>query len=98
MDQQKFLQLLQSIQTRKLPQMSLFTLFIPPPSKHCGATLNVLQWTNIYLADTGVVKAATAELKKTYYPNPQSLLWLLHILTSHDDQYVPTPSPHLINH
>jgi hypothetical protein len=30
------------------------------------------------------VKAATTELRKTYYPHPQSLLWLLHILTSHD--------------
>jgi hypothetical protein len=50
MDQQKFLELLQSIQ----------------------------------IPDTNRVKAATTELRKTYYPHPQSLLWLLHILTSHD--------------
>ncbi|CAL3962565.1 unnamed protein product [Diplocarpon coronariae] len=50
MDQQKFLELLQSIQ----------------------------------IPDTEIVKAATTELRKTYYPHPQSLLWLLHILTSHD--------------
>lgn len=30
------------------------------------------------------MKAATAELRKTYYPHPQSLLWLLQILTSHE--------------
>ncbi|KAF4630480.1 hypothetical protein G7Y89_g7655 [Cudoniella acicularis] len=35
-------------------------------------------------ADTDRVKAATTELRKTYYPHPESLLWLLHILTSHD--------------
>jgi importin-4 len=39
---------------------------------------------NISTADTNRVKAATTELRKTYYPHPQSLLWLLHILTSHD--------------
>lgn len=35
-------------------------------------------------ADTERVKAATTELRKNYYPNPQSLLWLLHILTTQD--------------
>ena len=35
-------------------------------------------------ANTDRVKEATTELRKTYYPNPQSLLWLLHLLTSHD--------------
>jgi hypothetical protein len=35
-------------------------------------------------ADTERVKAATTELRKNYYPHPESLLWLLHILTSHD--------------
>jgi importin-4 len=35
-------------------------------------------------ADTNGVKAATAELRKTYYPHPEALLWLLQILTSHD--------------
>ncbi|EKD15226.1 uncharacterized protein L3040_001596 [Drepanopeziza brunnea f. sp. 'multigermtubi'] len=50
MDQQKFVDLLQSIQA----------------------------------PDTERIKAATTELRKTYYPHPQSLLWLLHILTSHD--------------
>ncbi|CZS96092.1 related to protein carrier KAP123 [Rhynchosporium graminicola] len=38
----------------------------------------------IQTPDTEIVKASTTELRKTYYPNPQSLLWLLHILTSHD--------------
>ncbi|KAH9208718.1 armadillo-type protein [Leptodontidium sp. 2 PMI_412] len=38
----------------------------------------------IQTPDTEIVKAATTELRKTYYPEPQSLLWLLHILTSHD--------------
>jgi hypothetical protein len=50
MEQQKFLELLQSVQ----------------------------------VPDTDRVKAATTELRKTYYPHPESLLWLLHILTSHD--------------
>lgn len=36
-------------------------------------------------ADTGKVKAATAELKKTYYTQPQTLLLLLQISTTHDD-------------
>jgi hypothetical protein len=35
-------------------------------------------------ANTDRVKEATTELRKTYYPHPQSLLWLLHLLTSHD--------------
>jgi hypothetical protein len=35
-------------------------------------------------ADTEKVKAATSELRKTYYPHAESLLWLLQILTSHD--------------
>lgn len=38
----------------------------------------------IFAADTNAVKGATAELRKTYYPNPQSLIWLLQILASHD--------------
>ncbi|KAH8601139.1 armadillo-type protein [Bisporella sp. PMI_857] len=54
MDQQKFLELLQSIQ----------------------------------IPDTDRVKAATTELRKTYYPHPESLVWLLHILTSHDAKEV----------
>lgn len=39
---------------------------------------------SIQIPDTERVKAATTELRKNYYPNPQSLLWLLHILTSYD--------------
>ncbi|TAQ90284.1 hypothetical protein B7494_g1370 [Chlorociboria aeruginascens] len=50
MDQQKFLELLQSIQ----------------------------------IPDTERVKSATTELRKTYYPNPESLVWLLQIITSHN--------------
>lgn len=50
MEQQKFLELLQSVQ----------------------------------VPDTDRVKAATTELRKNYYPHPESLLWLLHILTSHE--------------
>ncbi|TVY19053.1 putative importin subunit beta-4 [Lachnellula arida] len=53
MEQQKFLELLKSIQV-------------------------------LLAADTNGVKAATAELRKTYYPHPEALLWLLQILTSHD--------------
>ncbi|KAI1001068.1 putative importin subunit beta-4 [Podosphaera aphanis] len=44
--------------------------------------LELLQ--NIQVPDTERVKAATTELRKIYYPNPTALLWLLHILTSHD--------------
>ncbi|KAM3079655.1 hypothetical protein ACMFMG_006068 [Clarireedia jacksonii] len=54
MDQQKFLELLQSV-------------LIP---------------------DTERVKAATTELRKNYYPNPESLLWLIEIYISHNDQGV----------
>lgn len=43
-----------------------------------------MRLANIFSADTDRVKAATTELRKTYYPHPKSLLWLLHILTSHD--------------
>jgi hypothetical protein len=67
MDQQKFLELLQSIQIRAF-KLDVY-------SQHCA---------NSSIADTNRVKAATTELRKTYYPHPQSLLWLLHILTSHD--------------
>ncbi|KAG9234716.1 armadillo-type protein [Amylocarpus encephaloides] len=35
--------------------------------------------------NTERLKATTAELRKNYYPHPQTLLWLLHILTSHED-------------
>lgn len=67
MDQQKFLELLQSIQIRTSTLHSTKAFLL------------------IFLtADTDRVKAATTELRKTYYPHPQSLLWLLHILTSHD--------------
>ncbi|TVY85321.1 putative importin subunit beta-4 [Lachnellula suecica] len=38
----------------------------------------------IQTPDTNAVKAATAELRKNYYPHPQTLIWLLQILTSHD--------------
>jgi len=38
----------------------------------------------IQTPDTEIVKAATTELRKTYYTQPQSLLWLLHILTTND--------------
>lgn len=41
-----------------------------------------------FTADTNRVKAATAELRKTYYPHPESLLWLLQILTSHDSSAI----------
>ena len=36
------------------------------------------------IADTERVKAATATLRKDYYPNPQSLAFLFQILASHD--------------
>lgn len=39
---------------------------------------------SIQIPDTERVKAATTELRKNYYPNPQSLIWLLQILISHD--------------
>ncbi len=39
---------------------------------------------NFSQADTDRVKAATTELRKNYYPNPESLIWLLHILISND--------------
>ncbi|KAE8453401.1 hypothetical protein EG329_010262 [Mollisiaceae sp. DMI_Dod_QoI] len=39
---------------------------------------------SVQVPDTDRVKAATTELRKNYYPHPESLLWLLHILTSHD--------------
>ena len=42
----------------------------------------------VLTADTNGVKAATAELRKTYYPHPEALLWLLQIVTSHDAQEV----------
>lgn len=44
--------------------------------------------TDYLPADTGVVKGATAELKKNYYTKPESLLWLLQILTTNEESYV----------
>lgn len=44
--------------------------------------------TDSFTADTDKLKAATAELRKNYYPHPQSLLWLLMILTSHDQPQI----------
>lgn len=46
--------------------------------------MSQIYYANKSSADTDRVKAATTELRKTYYPHPESLLWLLHILTSHD--------------
>ena len=49
-----------------------------------SSKLRLNSTANTPTADTDRVKAATSELRKTYYPHPQSLLWVLHILTSHD--------------
>ncbi|RKF60104.1 putative importin subunit beta-4 [Erysiphe neolycopersici] len=38
----------------------------------------------VQIPDTQRVKAATTELRKNYYPRPESLFLLLHILISHD--------------
>ncbi|KAK8069039.1 importin beta-4 subunit-like protein [Apiospora phragmitis] len=40
------------------------------------------------IPDTVKVKAATAELKKNFYPHPESLLGLLHVLVSHPEDTV----------
>ncbi|KAI1333635.1 importin beta-4 [Xylariaceae sp. FL0016] len=40
------------------------------------------------IPDTQKVKAATAELRKNYYPHPDSLLGLLHVIVSHQDATV----------
>ncbi|KAI1840350.1 hypothetical protein JX265_000732 [Neoarthrinium moseri] len=40
------------------------------------------------IPDTQKVKAATAELKKNYYPRPEALLGLLHVIIAHDDATV----------
>lgn len=40
------------------------------------------------IPDTQKVKAATAELKKNFYPHPEALLGLLHIVVSHSDSSV----------
>lgn len=39
-------------------------------------------------ADTQKVKAATAELRKNFYPHPDSLLGLLHVIVSHSEPTV----------
>ncbi|CCU75291.1 Karyopherin-like protein [Blumeria hordei DH14] len=48
--------------------------------------LELLQ--DIQIPDTERVKAATTELRKQYYPHPESLAYLLQILTSHHDDGV----------
>ncbi|KAL3422058.1 karyopherin-like protein [Phlyctema vagabunda] len=48
-----------------------------------GKFLELLQ--SVQVPDTTRVKAATTELRKNYYPNPESLVWLLQLLTSHQD-------------
>ncbi|KAI1437088.1 importin beta-4 [Xylaria sp. CBS 124048] len=40
------------------------------------------------IPDTQKVKAATAELRKNFYPHPESLLGLLHIIVSHAEPTV----------
>ncbi|ORY61794.1 armadillo-type protein [Pseudomassariella vexata] len=40
------------------------------------------------IPDTQKVKAATAELKRNYYPHPDALIGLLHILVSHPEENV----------
>ncbi|KAI1326767.1 importin beta-4 [Xylariaceae sp. FL0255] len=40
------------------------------------------------IPDTQKVKAATAELRKNYYPHPESLLGLLHVIVSHPEPTV----------
>ncbi|KAI1633536.1 importin beta-4 [Biscogniauxia mediterranea] len=40
------------------------------------------------IPDTQKVKAATAELRKNFYPHPDSLLGLLHVIVSHSDATV----------
>lgn len=40
------------------------------------------------VADTQKVKAATAELRKNFYPHPDSLLGLLHVIVSHSEPTV----------
>ena len=68
MDEQHFVQLLESLLLRKY-------------SSECSYSLSS---TNKYpIADTERVKSATAQLNKTYYSSPASLNAILHILTSH---------------
>jgi HEAT repeat protein len=71
MDQRKFEQLLQSVLQRKSNYHE-----ITPPARQ--------SLTSEPTADTERVKAATAILRKDYYPNPQSLAFLLQILASHE--------------
>ncbi|KAI0201603.1 importin beta-4 [Astrocystis sublimbata] len=40
------------------------------------------------IPDTQKVKAATAELRKNFYPHPESLLGLLHVIVSHGEPTV----------
>ncbi|KAI3324427.1 importin beta-4 [Xylariaceae sp. AK1471] len=40
------------------------------------------------IPDTQKVKAATAELRKNFYPHPESLLGLLHVIVSHSEPTV----------
>ncbi|TGO18184.1 hypothetical protein BPAE_0392g00010 [Botrytis paeoniae] len=48
--------------------------------------LELLQ--GVQIPDTERVKAATTELRKNYYPNPESLLWLIEIFIAHGDQAI----------
>ena len=48
----------------------------------------LLPTNNCSVADTDRLKATTTALRKDFYPHPQTLLWLLHILTSHDDSKI----------
>ncbi|RDW75125.1 hypothetical protein BP6252_06267 [Coleophoma cylindrospora] len=51
-----------------------------------GKFLELLK--SIQVPDTNRVKAATTELRKNYYPNPETLVWLLQLLTSHDETII----------
>ena len=39
----------------------------------------------LIIANTEQVKAATAELRKNFYPHPEALLGLLHVVVSHSE-------------
>jgi hypothetical protein len=75
MDQQRFLQQLQIVLNRKLSLLSSYVL--------CFCSV---PWeTDISAAAQGNVKEATGVLQREFYNKPESLVFLIHIVTSHDD-------------
>ncbi|KAF7563544.1 hypothetical protein G7046_g595 [Stylonectria norvegica] len=95
MDKDKLAQLLQESQVRESFPHSLFLRdawckclaihFYPSYASASGVASYLVRDSSSHRTNTEQVKAATAQLQKNYYPEPQSLLLLIDIALTHSD-------------